>query len=168
MPKPPAHHTPPAPFFHFKDAPIKSCPSCLSALNSTQGDFWEALDLTCVCPTSQAPQLPSCSFPFELITEIKAKTQAERFANSSSLFLQTAFVVTLLHKCTQADKHHGICAGNSREWLTANPAQPRTSHPLRDIANHRVTSHRSFKVGVEEGNQAGEKMPRAVRKDSCP
>lgn len=135
-PKPPAHHTLPAPFSHAKDAPIKSCPSSSSALDSTQCNFWEALDLICVCRTSQAPQLPSCSLPFELITKIKAKTQSGRFADSSSPFLQTAFAVALLHKSTQANKPRGICAGNSQKGLSANPPQTGASHQLRDTANH--------------------------------
>lgn len=93
---------------------IKSCPSSPSALNSTQCNFWEDLDPTYVYPTSQAPQLPSCSFPFELITETKAKTQPGRFANSSRLFLQTASAVVVQHKRTQSNKPQGICAGNSQ------------------------------------------------------
>lgn len=166
-PKPPAHHTLPAPFSHAEDAPIKSCPSSSSALDSTQCNFWEALDLICVCPTSQAPQLPSCSLPFELITKIKAKTQSGRFADSSSPFLQTAFAVALLHKSTQAHPVASVQGIPKKGSVLTHPSQaPAIS--LGTLQTMRATSHRSFKREAKGGSKAGEQVPRAARKDSRP
>lgn len=121
------------------------------------------MDFTCVCPTSQAPQLPSCSFPFELITEIKAKTQPGRFANSSSLFLQAALVSTPAQKHTSYQTC-GIHAGNSQEGLSANPDV--SIHQLRDAASPRATGYRSLKGETKGGSEGGKKMPGAAGEET--